>query len=216
MDLALRSPAYMKQLVEHHMGGHLKVAPEHADPEVLQWMKKPAIEGFDAFARRFDALSRKSGKKQYLVPYFIAGPPGCDLEAMIHLAQFLKRTGYRPQQVQDFIPTPFDVATCMYYTGLDPMTGQPVAVARTATQRRLQHALMLFFKPESYADVRQALESAGRTDLIGDGPDCLIPARPPSRPKQAKSRQQQGGSAPNAGATGYRPHRKTSRRQSRK
>jgi radical SAM superfamily enzyme YgiQ (UPF0313 family) len=206
----------MKQLVEHHVGGHLKVAPEHTDPEVLQWMKKPAIEAFDAFARRFDAISREAGKKQYLVPYFIAGHPGCDLDAMIHLAQFLKRTGYRPQQVQDFIPTPFDVATCMYYTGLDPMTGQAVHVARTSTERRWQHALMLFFQPESYDNVRQALESAGRTDLIGDDPECLIPSRPPKLPAgRPKARSRSGDSAGASRSGGYRPHRKTARRQSR-
>ncbi len=216
MDMALQSPAYMKQLVEHHVGGHLKVAPEHADPQVLALMKKPSIQGFEVFARRFGDLSREAGKKQYLVPYFIAGHPGCDLNAMINLAVFLKRTGYRPRQVQDFIPTPFDVATCMYYTGLDPMTGKELHVARTSTERHWQHALMLFFKPESYANVRQALESAGRTDLIGDGPDCLIPSRPPNRRKEAKPHQEQVGSASHADGGGYRPHRKTARRQSRR
>jgi uncharacterized radical SAM protein YgiQ len=215
MDLALQSRAYMKQLVEHHVGGHLKVAPEHADPDVLALMRKPTIEGFEAFAERFADLSRKAGKRQYLVPYFIAGHPGCGLDAMIRLAVFLKRAGYRPQQVQDFIPTPFDVATCMYYTGLDPATGRAVEVARTATERRLQRALLQFFKPENYADVRRALEQAGRTDLIGEGPDCLIPSRPP---KTAAKRR---GPLPRPAAespsdprsTGYRPHRKTARRR---
>jgi uncharacterized radical SAM protein YgiQ len=215
MDMALRSPAYMKQLVEHHVGGHLKVAPEHADPQVLALMKKPSIQGFEVFARRFGILSQAAGKKQYLVPYFIAGHPGCDLDAMINLAVFLKRTGYRPRQVQDFIPTPFDVATCMYHTGLDPMTGQELHVARTSTERHWQHALMLFFKPESYTNVRQALEAAGRTDLIGDGPDCLIPSRPPKRCKEAKPNRQPIGRSSDAGAAGYRPHRKTARRQNR-
>jgi len=164
MDLAQRSPAYMSQLVRHHVGGHLKVAPEHADPDVLRLMKKPGIDDFEAFARSFARLSAEAGKRQFLVPYFIAGHPGSDLDAMIHLAQFLKRTGYRPEQVQDFIPGPFDIATAMYYTGLDPMTGKPVHVARTATERRLQRALLQFYKPENYADVRRALEQAGRTD----------------------------------------------------
>jgi radical SAM superfamily enzyme YgiQ (UPF0313 family) len=218
MDLALRSPAYMKQLVGHHVGGHLKVAPEHSEPDVLTLMKKPTIEGFEAFARRFAALSQKAGKPQFLVPYFIAGHPGCDLDAMIGLAVFLKRTGYRPQQVQDFIPTPFDVATAMYYTGSDPMTGQPVHVARTATQRRLQRALLQFFQPENYADVRHALELAGRTDLIGEGPESLIPTHPPrsrreiSRPKAGRSQAPRDRTAD----AGYRPHRKTARRKPRR
>lgn len=215
MDLALRSPAYLKQLVEHHVGGHLKVAPEHSDPEVLALMKKPSIEGFEAFGRRFADLSQEAGKRQFLVPYFIAGHPGCDLDAMIHLACFLKRTGYRPQQVQDFIPTPFDVATAMYHTGLDPMTGRPVAVARTTTERRLQRALLQFFQPENYADVRRALELADRTDLVGEGPECLIPSRAPrARPETARPVDR--GSRPSkdpASSAGYRPNRKTARRR---
>jgi len=215
MDLALRGPAYMKQLVEHHVGGHLKVAPEHVDARVLALMKKPSIQGFEAFARRFGELSRAAGKEQYLVPYFISGHPGCDLEAMIRLAVFLKRTGYRPRQVQDFIPTPFDLATCMYHTGLDPMTGQAVYVARTSTERRWQRALMLFHLPENYADVRQALLAAGRGDLIGDGPDCLIPSRPPQRRKEPKTNREASHKGRGAKAVGYRPHRKTAQRRPR-
>jgi hypothetical protein len=103
----------------------------------------------------------------------------------------------------------------MYHTGLDPMTGQELHVARTSTERHWQHALMLFFKPESYTNVRQALEAAGRTDLIGDGPDCLIPSRPPKRCKEAKPNRQPIGRSSDAGAAGYRPHRKTARRQNR-
>lgn len=218
MDLALRSPAYLRQLVEHHVGGHLKVAPEHSDPEVLALMKKPPIEGFEAFGRRFADLSQEAGKRQFLVPYFIAGHPGCDLHAMIHLACYLKRTGYRPQQVQDFIPTPFDVATAMYYTGLDPMTGRPVAVARTATERRLQRALLQFFQPENYTDVRRALELAGRTDLMGEGPECLIPSRAP-QPRSRIARPVDRGSRPSEDPqsnAGYRPNRKTARRKPRR
>jgi uncharacterized radical SAM protein YgiQ len=215
MDLALRSPAYMKQLVEHHVGGHLKVAPEHVDARVLALMKKPSIQGFEAFARRFGELSRAAGKEQYLVPYFISGHPGCDLEAMIRLAVFLKRTGYRPRQVQDFIPTPFDIATCMYHTGLDPMTGQAVYVARTSTERRWQRALMLFHLPENYADVREALLAAGRGDLIGDGPDCLIPSRPPQHRKEPKTNREASRQGRPAKAVGYRPHRKTAQRRPR-
>ena len=178
MDLARRSPEYMRALVRHHVGGHLKVAPEHTDPQVLSKMRKPGVDDFTEFAEVFDKESRQAGKQQYLVPYFIASHPGSDLDSMIDLAVFLKRNGYRPDQVQDFIPAPFDVATAMYWTGIDPFTKQPVHIARHLRDRRLQRALMQFFKPENYFEVRRALEQAGRQDLIGGGCDSLIPAKP--------------------------------------
>jgi radical SAM superfamily enzyme YgiQ (UPF0313 family) len=217
MDLAQRSPVYVRELVRHHVGGHLKVAPEHSDPEVLRRMKKPAIGDFESFAREFQTLSQRAGKKQYLVPYFIAGHPGCDSSAMIDLALFLKRTGYRPQQVQDFIPGPFDVATCMYHTGLDPISMEPVYVPKGSRERRLQRALLQYFKPENYADVGEALRQAGRSDMIGDGPECLIPSRPPraSRKPAGRTRHPAQPGKPSAGDGGYRPHRKTTRPRSR-
>jgi uncharacterized radical SAM protein YgiQ len=188
MDLARRSPEYMKELAQHHVGGHLKVAPEHTDPGVLMKMRKPANDDFEKFTNVFNRESKKAGKKQYIVPYFIASHPGSDLDAMIHLAVFLKQSGYRPDQVQDFIPAPFDIATAMYYTGIDPFTKKPVHIARQLRDRKLQRALMQFFKPENYFEVREALQKAGRTDLIGDGCDALIPGRPP---KEALLRRRQ-------------------------
>ena len=179
MDLARRSPEYMQDLVRHHVGGHLKVAPEHSDAGVLNLMRKPASDDFEQFAEVFDRESKAAGKKQYIIPYYIASHPGSDLHAMIDLALFLKRNGYRPDQVQDFIPAPFDVATAMYYTGIDPFTKKPVYVAEHLRDRKLQRALMQFFKPENYFDVRKALEQAGRQDLIGSGCDCLIASNPP-------------------------------------
>ena len=179
MDLARRSPEYMQDLVRHHVGGHLKVAPEHSDSGVLNLMRKPASDDFDKFAEVFDRESKAAGKKQYIIPYYIASHPGSDLHAMIDLALFLKHNHYRPDQVQDFIPAPFDVATAMYYTGIDPFTKKPVYVAQHLRDRKLQRALMQFFKPENYFDVRKALEQAGRQDLIGSGCDCLIPSNPP-------------------------------------
>ncbi len=186
MDLARRSPEYMRELVRHHVGGRLKVAPEHTDPDVLNKMRKPGIDDFEKFTEVFNAESAQAGKKQYLVPYFIASHPGSNLDAMIDLAVFLKRHGYRPDQVQDFIPAPFDVATAMYYTGLDPFTKQPVHVARALRDRKAQRALMQFFKPENYFEVREALRQAGRQDLIGNGCDCLIPAQPPREAIEAR------------------------------
>ena len=187
MDLAQRSPEYLRELSAHHVGGHLKVAPEHTDEHVLGLMKKPVNNNFEGFAAAFKKASREAGKpKQYLVPYYIASHPGSDVHAMIGLALFLKRNGYRPDQVQDFIPAPFDIATCMYYTGIDPLTGQEVYIARHLRDRRMQRALLQYFKPENYFEVRRALIEAGRADLIGNGCDCLIPAHPPPEALQAR------------------------------
>ena len=225
MDLAQLSPEYVKELAKHHVGGHLKVAPEHTDPGVLGLMKKPDIGNFGQFAQDFAEASKEAGKpKQYLVPYFIASHPGSDVHAMIDLAVFLKRNGYRPDQVQDFIPAPFDIATCMYYTGIDPFTKQAVYVARGLRDRKMQRALMQFFKPENYFAVREALIQAGRADLIGGGCDCLIPAQPPKEAVEARRRQANDAArgdhvhtVPNPkDRRGYRPGRRTARRQQRK
>ncbi|HWB12045.1 MAG TPA: YgiQ family radical SAM protein [Pirellulales bacterium] len=228
MDLARRSPVYMRELATHHVGGHMKVAPEHIDSKVLDLMKKPGREDFVEFDREFKKASRAAGKKQYLVPYFIASHPGSDLDSMIELAVFLKRNGYRPDQVQDFIPSPFDIAACMYHTGLDPFTGKPVYIARHLRDRKLQRALLQFFKPENYFEVRRALEQAGRQDLIGSGCDCLIPDRPPKEAIEARRRRAndsdhyhsvanpaKGEPAGERGLpkAGYRPGRKTASRQ---
>lgn len=179
MDLASRSPEYMKELTEHHVGGLLKVAPEHASDDVLDNMRKPPIENFAKFSDQFRDQSKKAGKKQYIVPYFISSHPGSDVNSMIDLAVFLKRNGYKPDQVQDFIPAPLDVATCMYYTEMDPFSKKPVFIAKSLKDRKMQRALMQFFKPENYFEVRKALQDSGRHELIGGGCDCLIPAKAP-------------------------------------
>jgi uncharacterized radical SAM protein YgiQ len=234
MDLAQLDPVYLRELATHHVGGRLKVAPEHTDPTVLGLMKKPANDNFESFTRKFRKASNDAGKsRQQIVPYFIASHPGSDLNAMIDLAVFLKRNGYRPDQVQDFIPAPFDIATCMYYTGLDPFTKKPVHVARGLRDRKAQRALMQFFKPENYFEVRQALIDAGRQDLIGSGCDCLIPAQPPKQAIEARRKlandpdhyhtvanPAKGELAGERGLPnrGYRPGRKTAgrRRQGKK
>ena len=189
MDLARRDPEYLRELAEHHVGGHLKVAPEHTDPEVLNLMKKPSADDYVEFDKAFKAASRRVGKKQYTVPYFFASHPGSGVEEMIELALFLKRNSYKPDQVQDFIPSPFDIAACMYYTGLDPMTRKPVRVTKGLRDRKMQRALLQFFKPENYFEVRRALEQAGRHDLIGSGCDCLIPERAPKEALDRKRRE---------------------------
>jgi uncharacterized radical SAM protein YgiQ len=231
MDLAQLSPEYMRELTEHHVGGHLKVAPEHTDPSVLGIMKKPGIDNFRTFAADFKQVSRDAGKpKQYLVPYFIASHPGSDLHAMIDLAVFLKRNGYRPDQVQDFIPAPFDIATCMYYTGIDPFTKEQVYVARGLRDRKMQRALMQFFKPENWFSVREALIQAGRQDLIG-GCEGLIPAQPPKEAIETRRRRANDADHYHSVANpakgekpgerglpskGYRPGRKSGGRQDKK
>ncbi len=187
MDLAQLYPEYLEELTAHHVGGHLKVAPEAADENVLRLMKKPSHDNFQHFSDEFKKASKKAGKpKQYLVPYYIASHPGSDLHSMIGLALFLKRNGYKPDQVQDFIPAPFDIATCMYYTGIDPMTGEEVYIAKNIKDRKMQRALLQFFKPENYFEVRKALETAGRADLIGNSCDALISANPPKEALQAR------------------------------
>jgi uncharacterized radical SAM protein YgiQ len=189
IDLAARAPEYLRELATYHVSGRLTVAPEHADEGVLMKMKKPPLRDWDRFVSGFEDASRKAGKNQQLMPYFISSHPGSDLDAMIKLALFLKRTGYRPDQVQDFIPAPMDVATAMYYTGLDPRTLEPVPVARGLRDRRLQRSLLQFFKPANYFLVREALTKAGRTDLIGSGCDALIPDRAPPEALEARRRR---------------------------
>jgi uncharacterized radical SAM protein YgiQ len=227
MDLAQLSPEYVRELATHHVGGRLKVAPEHTDAGVLEKMKKPSIDNFGGFAKMFKKASEGAGQpKQFLVPYFIASHPGSDLPAMIDLAIYLKRNGYRPDQVQDFIPAPFDIATCMYYTGIDPFTKKPAYVARHMRDRKMQRALMQFFKPENWFTVREALIEAGRQDLIGNGCDCLIPATPPKAAVAA--RRQDANKAlkvdyyhavpnpakkPVGPSKGYRPKRATQQRR---
>ena len=215
MDLARLSDEYMSELTKHHVGGRLKVAPEHTSTRVLALMKKPTHDTFEDFAAKFKAENAKAGKKQFLVPYFIASHPGSELKDMIELAVFLKRNGYKPDQVQDFIPTPHDLATAMYYTGKNPDTGEAVPIAKGLRDRRLQRALLQFFKPENYFEVHEALVKAKRRDLIGGGCDALIPADPPMAALRARRARAQKDAADHVHAEealgpekkGYRPGR---------
>jgi uncharacterized radical SAM protein YgiQ len=172
-DLAMRSPEFIAELAKHHTGGQLSVAPEHNDPEVLDKMKKPPVEHYERFAQAFCQASEEAGKEQYLVPYFITGHPGSTLKDTIALALWLKERGMRPRQVQDFIPTPMAIATAMYFTGLDPLTGKPVHVARDLREKRMMKALLFYWDPQHWPLAREALLKAGRRDLIGR----LVPER---------------------------------------
>jgi uncharacterized radical SAM protein YgiQ len=174
-DLAERSPEFISELAKHHTGGQLSVAPEHNNPRVLEKMKKPNIASYERFAQAFCQASEKAGKEQYLVPYFISGHPGSTLKDAVDLAVYLKANNLRPRQVQDFIPTPMAVATTMYYTGLDPLTGEDVYTARDLREKRMMKALIFWWDPQHWPLAREALKAAGRRDLIGRGPNQLIP-----------------------------------------
>lgn len=174
-DLAQRSQTFIDELAEHHTGGQLSVAPEHVDDDVLDKMKKPGVQSYERFADMFCSSSEKTGKEQHLVPYYISGHPGSTMESMIDLALYLKKKGLRPRQVQDFIPTPMSMATSMYYTGRDPFSQEAVFTAKTLREKREQKALLQYWDPKQHHLARAALRKAGRGDLIGSSPRCLIP-----------------------------------------
>jgi len=165
---------FFKELVSYHTSGQLKVAPEHCSASVLDYIGKPHIEAYLSFSKKFYEFSKKAGKEQYLVPYLISSHPGSTLEDAIELALFLKRERIRPEQVQDFYPTPATVSTCMFYTGLDPYTLKDVYVARNSRDKAAQRALLQYFYPKNKPLVIEALKKAGRTDLIGDGDRFLV------------------------------------------
>ncbi|HAT71677.1 MAG TPA: YgiQ family radical SAM protein [Elusimicrobia bacterium] len=166
MDLALRCGEYISEIARFHTGGQLKVAPEHISPKVLSVMKKPSVEVFKEFAAKFLAESKKAGKEQYLVLYFISAHPGSTLADMADLAVFLKERNIRPQQINDFLPAPMELATSIYFTGLDPFTLEPVYVPKKETERRMQRALLQYYKPENKPLIIKALREINRPDLI--------------------------------------------------
>ncbi|MGN0678078.1 MAG: YgiQ family radical SAM protein [Oscillospiraceae bacterium] len=169
-----KNNAFLDELVEHHVSGQLKVAPEHASNRVLDLMGKPHIEVYEEFEKRFYASTKKCGKEQYLVPYLMSSHPGCTLADAIELAVFEKKHNIRPEQVQDFYPTPGTISTAMFYTGLNPYTMEPLFVPRTSEEKAMQRALLQYFMPKNRALVEKALTIAKRRDLIGHGKDCLI------------------------------------------
>ncbi|GHU65366.1 UPF0313 protein [Clostridia bacterium] len=165
---------FLKELIEHSVSGQLKVAPEHADAFTLHCMGKPEIGVFDRFQDRYYDINEKLGKRQYLVPYFISGHPGCDLNAAVALAEYMRDTHLFPEQVQDFYPTPGTLSTCMYYTGLDPRTMQSIYIPKDKREKAMQRALLQYRRPTNAPLVREALRKVGRFDLIGFNPRCLV------------------------------------------
>jgi uncharacterized radical SAM protein YgiQ len=182
-DYVMADPdeTFLAELCAHHVSGQLKVAPEHVSSKVLRLMGKPGKEVFLRFKEAYERMNRKLGKRQFLVPYFLSSHPGSDLEAAVELAEFLRDIRHIPEQVQDFIPTPGSLATCMYYTEMDPFTHEPLYVAKSPREKAMQRALLQYMNPRNYDLVREALLKIGRSDLIGDGPKCLIPATPRRR-----------------------------------
>jgi len=170
-------PDFLREMCQHHISGQLKVAPEHVSDRVLAAMGKAKHAVYRRFMEEYAAMNRSLGKKQYLVPYFIAAHPGATLEDAVALAEFCRDQHFIPKQVQEFYPTPGTVATCMYYTGIDPRTMEPVYVPKGDRERRMHKALLQFNRPENYKLVKEALQKTGRTDLIGKGPKALIKGR---------------------------------------
>lgn len=195
-DLAVESPEYIKELVTHHVGGYLKIAPEHTERGPLDKMMKPGIGAYDKFKRMFDAAAEQAGKKYYLIPYFIAAHPGTTDEDMMNLALWLKKNRYRADQVQTFLPSPMATATAMYHTGVNPLRGvrrggsDKVEAIKGLRQRRLHKAFLRYHDPDNWPVLREALKKMGRADLIGSQPHQLVPAhQPPGTGKAAGTRR---------------------------
>jgi uncharacterized radical SAM protein YgiQ len=181
----LRDLEYLTTLCEHHVGGHLKVAPEHISPRVLSLMGKPGRRAFEAFRRAFREVSRGLGKEQYLLPYFMSGHPGCTIGDMVELAGYLRDESLYTEQVQDFTPTPMTAATCMYHAGIDPATMEEVHVPR-GREKEIQRALLQYRDPAKADLVREGLRLAGRDDLAGNAWNCLVPAKGTARPREKR------------------------------
>ena len=191
--LADNNKAFVKELCQYHVSGQLKVAPEHVSKRVTTMMGKAGKEEFLTFKKWFEEANRELGKKQYLVPYFMSSHPGCTLEDAIELAEFLRDQHMYPEQVQDFIPTPGSLSTCMYYTGINPLDGKPVYVAKKGHDKAKQRALMQYKNIENYDLVKEALIEANRRDLIGFGPECLITPRPIGQGKMQNQGRKKSG-----------------------
>ena len=192
--MADASDKFLVELLQHHVSGQLRLAPEHVSAAVLSVMGKPCREVYDAFVERFERLSAEYGLKQYVVPYLISSHPGSTMKEAVELAEAVRDMGYMPEQVQDFYPTPSTMSTCMFYTGVDPRTMEPVYIPRDPHEKAMQRALIQYRKPENYKPVKEALRKAGREDLIGYGAKCLIRPVPP-KPGAGGGKKQVGAGA---------------------
>lgn len=207
-DYLLADPddTFFRELVEYHVSGQLKVAPEHIADAVLRRMGKPENAVYEKFASKYRRLNEKLGKKQYLVPYLMSSHPGSGLKEAVALAEYLRDIGYMPQQVQDFYPTPSTLSTVMYYTGIDPRDQKPVYVCKNPHEKAMQRALVQYRNPKNYSLVHEALLAAGREDLIGFGKNCLIRPRPvkTTQQKEPEKKRPRGGRSCAESRTGRR------------
>lgn len=227
-DLAVEDPEYVRELVTHHVGGYLKIAPEHTERGPLDHMMKPGIGSYDAFKKMFERFSKEAGKDQYLIPYFIAAHPGTTDEDMMNLALWLKSNDFKADQVQAFYPSPMATATAMYHTGRNPLkrqsykrSAEKVETIKGERQRRIHKAFLRYHDPENWPLLREVLKSMGRTDLIGDGPQHLIPISQPESDQYKSPRRKNSSKVKSVGKgrvltqhTGLPPRGRDSRRKS--
>ena len=179
--MADKNKAFLRELVSHHISGQLRVAPEHVSDKVLYYMGKPSHSVYESFLKAYEKENQRTGQKQYAVPYFMSSHPGCTMKEAVKLAEYVRDLGFTPEQVQDFYPTPSTLSTCMYYTGIHPLTGEKVYVPRDPHEKSIQRALMQYKNPANRALVLEGLKTAGRMELVGFGPKCLIRPAAPSR-----------------------------------
>lgn len=214
-----RDDTFLHELIEHHISGQLKVAPEHVSDRVLKYMNKPPHAVYERFVQKYEAINKSLGMRQYLVPYLISSHPGSNIHDAIELALYLKEKNYRPEQVQDFYPTPGTASTCMYYTGLDPTTMQPVYVAKSREDKAMQRVLMQCHIRRNWPLIRKALRSADREDLIGSGRNCLVPpdylSPDEQRAGSMKRPQQRGGGSSRTGGKKHTNGERTKNRGKR-
>lgn len=195
--LADKDLTFLRELCKYHVSGQLKVAPEHVSNAVLEKMGKPEHKVYEQFTKKYYEMNQKLGMDQYLVPYLMSSHPGSGLKEAVELAEYCRDLGYMPEQVQDFYPTPSTISTCMYYTGLDPRTMEPVYVPKNPHEKAMQRALIQYKNPANYALVKEALQKAGRTDLIGFDKKCLI------RPRQLKDEKNMGHRSSSKKSSGF-------------
>ena len=187
-----KSPVFLQELVKYHISGQLRVAPEHVSDQVLRYMGKPSHQVYERFLKAYEKANAKTGQKQYAVPYFMSSHPGCTVKDAVKLAEYVRDLGFTPEQVQDFYPTPSTLSTCMYYTGIHPLTGEKVYVPKDPHEKAIQRALMQYKNPANRVLVLEGLKLAGRMDLVGFGPKCLIRPERGSTGEKTKNRKQTG------------------------
>ena len=220
-DYVMSDPSdeFLRELVKHHISGQLKVAPEHVSNRVLEKMGKPEHRVYQSFVEKYRAMNQVCQKNQFLVPYLMSSHPGCTMKDAVELAEYLRELGYMPEQVQDFYPTPSTISTCMYYTGLDPRTMEPVYVPKNPHEKAMQRALIQYRDPKNRALVEEALHLAHREDLIGYGPRCLLrPEKKTEKDRENKRDRQSGKRTDRKKETGQKRNgaRKTIRNVHRK